>query len=205
MKRKFDCIVYFNNTSAHTPTKTKMTLIFAVLFLLFAKNAFGVLFHKEEVIKDYYTLEWGVENGVIEFQCTVKTVGWIGIGISPAGAMPNSDIVMAWIDKDGKAVVSDRHVGSSPALPIEDKSQDLMDANVTESNGITTLRFKRKLVACDVDDLTIAGTSRVLFAFGRSKPENNVPTQHQSTDRLQKNIDLVNAKFPDPPIGNEYN
>lgn len=102
---------------------------------------------------------------------------------------------MAWIDKDGKAVVSDRHVGSSPALPIEDKSQDLMDANVTESNGITTLRFKRKLVACDVDDLTIAGTSRVLFAFGRSKPENNVPTQHQSTDRLQKNIDWSMRNF----------
>ena len=74
---------------------------------------------------------------------------------------------------------------------INDKSNGCTPMTLNATSGFTTLQFKRKLVACDVDDLSISGTSRVLFAFGRTKPENGVPSQHMSTDRIQKNIDLV--------------
>lgn len=172
-----------------------------ILIFLFVSHAVCALFHKEEVIKDFYTVEWGAQNGEIEFRCTVKATGWVGIGFTPSGAMPNADIVTGWINSNGSVVVSDRHVGDTPGLPIEDKSQDLTNFNVTEQDGFTVLQFTRKLVACDVDDVTIAGTSRVLFAFGRQKPENNVPAKHQSSDRVVKSMDLVNAKLPDAPTG----
>ena len=38
---------------------------------------------------------------VIEFEYTVQTLGWIGLGFSPTGGMLNSDVITAWI-KDGQ-------------------------------------------------------------------------------------------------------
>ena len=33
----------------------------------------------------------------------VQTTGWIGLGISPNGQMPGSDVVMGWVDNNGQA------------------------------------------------------------------------------------------------------
>jgi hypothetical protein len=46
------------------------------------------------------------ESDLIRFEVHAKTKGWIGIGFSPNGAMQGSDIVMMWIDANGKAQIS---------------------------------------------------------------------------------------------------
>ena len=42
-----------------------------------------------------------LDTKVIEFEYTVQTLGWVGLGFSPNGGMLNSDAITAWI-KDGK-------------------------------------------------------------------------------------------------------
>lgn len=51
-----------------------------------------------------YLLHWNVdmENEVITFGVNASTTGWVGFGISPNGQMPGSDVVIAWVDENGK-------------------------------------------------------------------------------------------------------
>jgi hypothetical protein len=50
-----------------------------------------------------YTLHWNfnLEQQTISFAVNVSTTGWVGFGLSPNGQMPQSDIVIGWVDNDG--------------------------------------------------------------------------------------------------------
>lgn len=53
-----------------------------------------------------YLLDWSFDNAekTMTFTVRVKTTGWIGFGISPyTGKMPGSDVIIAWVDNEGKA------------------------------------------------------------------------------------------------------
>ncbi len=52
-----------------------------------------------------YELHWGfdVEAKTIRFAVRVNTNGWVGLGLSPNGGMPNSDIVIGWVNDQGEA------------------------------------------------------------------------------------------------------
>ena len=54
---------------------------------------------------DDYTLYWNfdVQTQNISFAVRVRTTGWIGFGLSPNGQMPNSDVVIGWVDNNGRA------------------------------------------------------------------------------------------------------
>ena len=47
-----------------------------------------------------YELYWTFDNAAetISFAVRVQTTGWVGFGLSPNGQMPNSDVVMGWVD-----------------------------------------------------------------------------------------------------------
>ena len=53
---------------------------------------------------DDYVLHWNfnLQTERIEFAVNVSTQGWVGFGISPNGQMPGSDVVIGWVDSDGK-------------------------------------------------------------------------------------------------------
>ena len=51
---------------------------------------------------DQFTMYWKYTNTTITFEAHVRTLGYIGVGISPDGGMSNSDIVIGWV-KNGKA------------------------------------------------------------------------------------------------------
>ena len=50
-----------------------------------------------------YTLYWTFDNTAqsIRFAVHVRTTGWIGFGLSPNGQMPQSDVVIGWVDGTG--------------------------------------------------------------------------------------------------------
>ena len=52
------------------------------------------------LVRNKYWLYWNFNKTteVINFAVRVQTTGWIGFGISPNGQMPNSDVVIGWID-----------------------------------------------------------------------------------------------------------
>ena len=52
-----------------------------------------------------YKLYWSFsrQEETITFAVRVGTTGWIGFGLSPNGQMPNSDVVVGWVDNSGTA------------------------------------------------------------------------------------------------------
>ena len=50
-----------------------------------------------------YILHWNfdLEQQAIAFAVNVSTTGWVGFGLSPNGQMPQSDVVIGWVDDDG--------------------------------------------------------------------------------------------------------
>ena len=47
-----------------------------------------------------YELYWTFDNAAetISFAVRVQTTGWVGFGLSPNGQMPNSDVIIGWVD-----------------------------------------------------------------------------------------------------------
>lgn len=90
----------------------KIVLCLCSLLLLIASinSQSGVLninqFHVSLDEASNYLLKWSYDSSqkTMQFVVRVKTTGWIGFGISPyTGKMPGSDIVIGWVDKNGKA------------------------------------------------------------------------------------------------------
>ena len=56
-------------------------------------------------LHDDYTLYWRFDNDAqnISFAVRVRTTGWVGFGLSPNRQMPQSDVVMGWVDGSGNA------------------------------------------------------------------------------------------------------
>jgi len=51
-----------------------------------------------------YELYWNynLTQQTISFAVRVQTTGWVGFGVSPNGQMPGSDVVIGWIDNNGR-------------------------------------------------------------------------------------------------------
>ena len=69
------------------------------------------------ILDDGYTLHWNfdLEQQTIAFAVNVSTTGWVGFGLSPNGQMPQSDVVIGWVDDDGNTQF---HVSSSSILVL---------------------------------------------------------------------------------------
>ena len=53
--------------------------------------------------KMFYSYD--TELSTLRIAVLVQTTGWIGLGISPNGQMPGSDVVMGWVDRRGQALL----------------------------------------------------------------------------------------------------
>ena len=60
------------------------------------------------VANDVYNMFWTVANDEITIEVHVKTLGYVGFGLSPNGGMTGADIVMGWV-KDGKVFFQVSH------------------------------------------------------------------------------------------------
>ena len=65
---------------------------------LAGEYAFTVTLHER------YELFWNydLDSDTISFAVRVRTEGWVGFGLSPNGQMPGSDVVIGWVDEEGK-------------------------------------------------------------------------------------------------------
>ena len=53
----------------------------------------------------HYTTFYSYDEdlSILRISVLVQTTGWIGLGISPNGQMPGSDVVIGWVDDNGTA------------------------------------------------------------------------------------------------------
>ncbi|XP_062515119.1 DBH-like monooxygenase protein 1 homolog [Corticium candelabrum] len=137
-----------------------------------------------------YLLCWKVDwsDRSITFSAKVATTGWIGLGFSPTGFMPNSDVVIGWV-KDGQGYLKDRFATARAQPPI-DEIQNVKLLSFSEADGMTTLEFKRNLDACEPKDRSIEeGTTRVIFSYNPNDPASETSlAKHTVAMRVSINL-----------------
>ena len=89
----------------------KLVCCVLLLLLLGASSAFqfqrnyrnSTTLHHDRAGKTYI-LYWDVDisTQTIYFAVDASTTGWVGFGISPDGGMPDSDVVIGWVSRDGE-------------------------------------------------------------------------------------------------------
>ena len=62
-------------------------------------------------LDSYYTMFYSYDTklSILRIAVQVQTTGWIGLGISPNGQMPGSDVVTGWVDRSGQAFLQVRN------------------------------------------------------------------------------------------------
>ncbi|XP_062516136.1 DBH-like monooxygenase protein 1 homolog [Corticium candelabrum] len=137
-----------------------------------------------------YLLCWKVDwtDKSITFLAKVATTGWIGLGFSSTGFMPNSDVIIGWV-KDGQGYLKDRFATARLQPPI-DEIQNVKLLSFSEADGMTTLEFKRDLDACEPRDKSIQeGTNRVIIAYHPSDPVSETTVaMHSFATRVSVNL-----------------
>jgi hypothetical protein len=140
-----------------------------------------------------YLLCWRVDwsDETITFQTKVTTTGWIGLGFSPTGQMPNSDVVIGWVSSN-QVKLTDRFATAKVMPPI-DAIQNVLLIDGSEADGTTTLTFKRKLEACEPNDRSIKeGTTQVIYSYNPNDPVSETSIE-QHTVRGRASINLLSA------------
>ncbi len=152
-----------------------------------------------------YQLFWSVKDTdkTMNIAVKVNTTGWVGFGISRglSGSMKGADVVIGWVDSNGKGHISDRHATSN-SMPLVDNKQDYELIGASQDSGSTILKFKRKLETCDKNDLEIPlGTTKVIYAYGQSDDIK----YHGSSNRGARSLNLMNyVKNVPPPKTAKY-
>ena len=174
----------------------KLSLIFALLSIF--KSSYSspsptsIYANSLELESGNYYLLWNFTQTDILIEVHAKTTGWLGFGISPNGGMDGSDVVIAWIDSNGKANFTDRHIRDRDVLI--DEEQNWMPLGVMKRNEYLVAKFTRKIKICDKsgEDMDIPdGTPFVIYAYGTKFEENGDIGHHDS--RGTKSVPLISS------------
>ena len=96
----------------------------------------------------------------------------------------------------------------SQSLPVADKSQDVELISGSEADGITKIRFYRKLVTCDDEDrridVSFSITTHAVVVLSPPPQKNipglNLPLVHNISDHLQKRQAYLNELVKKPTV-----
>ena len=159
--------------------------------LTFTSSPSGVYSNFDDLVNDGgYRLYWNYTKTDFIGEIHVRTLGWVGFGLSPTGGMDKSDVVIGWI-KDGVANFTDRFINGQ-TTPVIDKNQDWKLLSFAELNGYTIFKFQRPIKLCDAEDRTIEeGTPNVIFAWGDNDPAPGEDISYHKNHRLSKRISLI--------------
>jgi len=81
-----------------------------------------------------YSSTWSINGDTIFYTITAQTTGWVGLGLSPTGNMPNSDIIVGWVDDNTNAVVVLDRFAYDTVMPVLDKEQNILQPITGQQN-----------------------------------------------------------------------
>lgn len=118
-----------------------------------------------------YSLFWEDIGEEIYFGIQCNTSGWVSIGIDPEIRMENADMIFGWVNGTGTYAIDAFSTGQTGPHPPDINlggSDDILEFNGTEVNGVTTFEFKRLLNTYDEYDKPIPKNESVamLWAIG---------------------------------------
>jgi hypothetical protein len=121
-----------------------------------------------------YRLCWLFKADMVYFAMQAETSGWVSIGIEPEQIMANADMVFGWVDESGAVSVVDAFstgpVGPHPPDEELGGKADVLEFGGSQTEGITTIEFSRKLSTGDRYDRDVLkeGTLKIIWAYGES-------------------------------------
>lgn len=152
----------------------RISLVLCILLLIvrsgIAQPEPSEKFANKDVLQaDNYFVYWNFNDTDITFEIHVRSKGWAGFGLSPNGGMNGSDVVVVWIDKNGKSNFTDRHIGNNEVLI--DKKQNWIPLLIASKGEFLQAKFTRKIKLCDEsgDDRDVEdGSPFVIFSYGKN-------------------------------------
>ncbi|MFX0091729.1 MAG: DOMON domain-containing protein [Candidatus Hodarchaeota archaeon] len=103
-----------------------------------------------------FSLYWRNITDEIYFGIEGQTTGWVALGIDPIVMMENADMIMGFVTNEGQVEILDAYstglTGPHPPDIELGGTNDILEYNGTENNGVTTIEVKRKLTTNDQYD-----------------------------------------------------
>jgi hypothetical protein len=108
------------------------------------------------------------------------TTGWISIGLEPTTRMQDADMIFGWVEDDVATVqdlFSTGPTGPHPPDTTLGGTNDIIEFEGTEIDGVTIIEFKRKLDTGDQYDHSLAEGQTIDFIWAMATVD-NFTTQH---------------------------
>jgi hypothetical protein len=117
------------------------------------------------------TLSWKVNPSSLSAQVCVKRETWISVGVSSAGSMAPSDVVLGQMSKSSdlqvqKYKISSRNSGG--VVRLSDDLQDLTETSLTQIDGVTCMDYTIPLESTSTHDVKTTGDTVFIYAFGNA-------------------------------------
>lgn len=115
-----------------------------------------------------------VDDPIISIGMEAPTTGWVGIGFDPVSVMDQADMVIAWVESDGKVHALDCFstglFGPHPPDTDLGGTNDMVAFGGKEEGGRTIIEFQRPLKASDSYDKPIDPTKslKIIWAYGET-------------------------------------
>ncbi|XP_055348309.1 DBH-like monooxygenase protein 1 [Paramacrobiotus metropolitanus] len=179
----------------------RVTLIFLVPFCLAEIMPLDHVHDTYLDAKKTFRLSWRYNSTHIEVQATVQTPGWLALGLSPDGNMPNSDVFVAWVnDTTGETFLTDRFLlvnrTARQIIFDVDPQQDWILIAGKQINNETTVTAIRALSTCDtkMDRNFTRDTLRVIWSYHLQDPADPTRIPHHN-QRGYKSLLMFSQAF----------
>jgi len=152
----------------------------------------------EKLDGDNLVVHWkvDVDAGTIDVALVCKCTGWVAFGPNLKNSMIDSDVIIAWVQADGTAVINDyiikdRAAGAIIADVTLGGTNDILGSFVELKDGVLTAIFRRKLVTEDANDIPyINGPTQISWAYNPVNPGPNLE-QHRGDTKKPLTINFL--------------
>jgi len=136
-----------------------------------------------------YELFWSSDLQYIYIGMKAKTSGWVSMAVQPGSKMKDADMVLGYVE-DGEVTILDLYstgaFGPHPPDTEQGGTNDIIEYGGAETDGYTTIEFKRALATGDRFDHELSsGKNQIIWAFG---PRDDFNVKH--SNRGYGEIDL---------------
>jgi hypothetical protein len=116
-----------------------------------------------------YFIYWRNDNQYVYIGIRAKTLGYVAFGIQPGSGMKDADIIIGFVE-NGNATVSDSFsigdVGPHPEDTQLGGTNNIIEYGGSESDGYTTIEFKRELNTGDEYDIPLlTGSNKIMWSI----------------------------------------
>lgn len=102
-----------------------------------------------------FAMKWDFPNeDYVAFEISARATGWISMGFNQNPSMTDCDMWTGWVDSQGRVFLHDTYSFNSADRPPFDEEElggrnDVESVEGEEVDGVTTIRFRRKLKTGD--------------------------------------------------------